>query len=153
MVFILLGVGYIFVFGSYSDGYRAGRIMKLSHKGIIFKTYEGQLDIGGLDNGGSDGAATTVWNFSVKDQDVVKEINDAVDDGASVKLYYREKYFTFVFWGDTKYFVYKVEKTKTENRVILIQPQTKRACVRTSFGARIIFRTRVKMVLKRPIPI
>lgn len=107
---IAVAVGYVFVFGNYSDGYRAGRIMKLSHKGVIFKTYEGQLDIGGLDN--SDGAATTVWDFSVKDDQVVKDINKAVDEGSPVKLYYKEKYYTFTFWGDTKYFVYKVEEVK-----------------------------------------
>ncbi len=111
-VLMLLGVASYIIFGSYSDGYRAGRIMKISHKGHIFKTYEGMLDIGGLQSGEDNGAATTVWNFSVKDKEVVAQIDDAVDNGYSVKLYYHEKYYHFFFWGDTKYFVYKVDKIK-----------------------------------------
>lgn len=98
-----------FIFGSYSTGYRSGRIMKMSKKGFVFKTYEGQLDIGGLESGGEDGAATTVWDFSVKENAVVEDLNSAVDKSCTVKLHYREKYYSFPFWGDTKYFVYQVE--------------------------------------------
>ena len=112
VLLIIILIGCWFVFGSYSSGYRAGRIMKLLNKGFVFKTYEGQLDIGGLENVGTDGAATTVWSFSVKDNEVVENINNAVDEGATVKLHYREKYYKLFFYGDTKYFVYKVEKIK-----------------------------------------
>ena len=110
LILIALGIGSIFVFGSYSSGYRAGKIMKLSEKGFIFKTHEGQLDIGGLERNEADGAATTIWSFSVKEDEVIDDINNAVDSGSNVKLYYREKYYKFFFFGDTKYFVYKVEE-------------------------------------------
>jgi len=43
-VFILLlgGVYYLF-FASYSSGYRVGTIIKMSNRGVVFKTHEGQL--------------------------------------------------------------------------------------------------------------
>ncbi len=113
-VILLIGLlsGSYAVFGSYSDGYRAGTVMKLSKKGFVFKTLEGQLNMGGM--AGSDGGdiASSVWAFSVHrgNEQVVQAIEDAVDTGSRVKLYYKEKYYQFDWRGDTKYFVYKVEE-------------------------------------------
>jgi len=55
---IFLGLGILFligiavssflVFGTYSNGYRAGNVVKLSKKGFVIKTYEGQLNVGGF---------------------------------------------------------------------------------------------------------
>ena len=109
---LALAVSSFFVFGTYSEGYRAGTIMKLSTKGYIFKTLEGQLNMGGM--AGSDGGdvATTTWAFSVDkgNEQVVSTMENAVDNGARVKLFYKEKYFQFDWRGETKYFVYKVEE-------------------------------------------
>ena len=109
---VILIVGGIiacyFVFGSYSEGHRSGRIIKISRKGIMFKTYEGQLDVGGLISGGDDGAATTIWDFSIKDEEVVEALEAAVDKDTNVKLHYKEKFYQLFFLGDTKYFVDKV---------------------------------------------
>lgn len=111
VLLITLAVLGYFVFGHYSEGYRAGQVMKFSKKGVLFKTWEGQLDIGGLQGGGeADGAATTVWEFSVRDKDVVKQIERAVDNGSKVKLFYKEKFYKLSFLGDTPYFVYNVEE-------------------------------------------
>jgi len=113
-----------FVFGSYSEGHRSGRIIKISRKGVMFKTYEGQLDVGGLISGGDDGAATTIWDFSIKDKEVVEALEAAVDKDTNVKLHYKEKFYQLFFLGDTKYFVDKVitlgsetkDKDKEENK-------------------------------------
>lgn len=103
------GISYYFIFGSYSEGHRSGRIIKVSKKGVLFKTYEGQLDVGGLiAGGGGDGAATTIWEFSIKEEAVVKDLEKAVDSNANVKLHYKEKFYQLFFLGDTKYFVDKV---------------------------------------------
>ncbi|MDF1866417.1 MAG: hypothetical protein P1U70_16395 [Saprospiraceae bacterium] len=104
LLVIALGVGLFFVFGTYSNGYRAGNVMKVSKKGVVFKTWEGQLNVGGLQGGetASD-VATTVWNFSVTNEAIVDDIEEAVDVGTRVKLHYREKYMQFDFRGDTKY--------------------------------------------------
>ena len=111
LLLIAVGVGCFFVFGTYSLGYRAGNVMKVSKKGVIFKTWEGQLNVGGLQGGEtSSDVATTVWNFSVTNEAIVDDIETAVDEGTRVKLHYREKYLQFDFRGDTKYIVYKVEK-------------------------------------------
>ena len=112
LLFLLLaiGIGAYFVFGNYSEGYRTGTVMKLSKKGAIIKTWEGQLNVGGLQDGDGDGMSTTVWDFSVRDKDVLSDLEDAVDHGKRVKLRYEEKFYQLGFLGDTKYFVYEVEE-------------------------------------------
>lgn len=108
IVIIGLAISSYFVFGSYSQGYRAGTVMKISKKGVMVKTWEGELNVGGLQDPGEDGMATTVWNFTVSEDSVVEKIESAVDQGKRVKLMYKEKFYQFDFMGDTKYFVYDV---------------------------------------------
>ncbi len=112
VVLVLVGAGWFVFVADYSDGYRVGQIIKLSHKGYIFKTWEGTLDFGYLQQDPSAGVATRLWDFSVRDGDeqVRRDIDSAISSNAKVKLYYREKYFRWPWLGDTKYFVYKVER-------------------------------------------
>lgn len=109
---IILVLMALAVFSNYSNGYRSGIIMKMSRKGYVIKTYEGQLNTGGFSGDVSGGDMTSmIWNFSVRasDKNVIQKIEEAVDKGKRVKLYYKEKYFTIPFWGDTKYFVDSVQ--------------------------------------------
>lgn len=95
---------------NFSSGYRAGVPIKVSHKGVIFKTWEGQLNVGGLTNSGQ-GAIPATWEFSIsKDAVEVREkIDEAISKGKRVKLQYHEKYVKLFWLGDTKYFVYQVD--------------------------------------------
>ena len=97
-------------YANYSTGYRAGVPTKISSKGIIFKTNEGTLNVGGLTNS-ADGAIPTTWDFTVKssDDEVLNRIDEAIKNAKRVKLLYNEKYVKFFWRGDTKYFVYEVE--------------------------------------------
>ena len=95
---------------TFSEGSRNGTVIKLSKKGVAFKTYEGQLNVGAYVREGN-GAPTTIWEFSVPkgNQDVLDDINEAVDKGRRVKLHYKEKLTTLPWRGDTKYLIFKVE--------------------------------------------
>ena len=42
IVLYFLSIYYI----TYSEGYRAGELVKFSHKGVIFKTWEGEISQG-----------------------------------------------------------------------------------------------------------
>lgn len=110
LVIFLLVAGFLaFLFlASYSDGVRSGVMMKISRKGYIFKTHEGQLNIGGFDQT-SDVGVSNVWEFSVTDDLVLEQLEDAMDRSQRVKLFYKEKYVKLPWQGDTKYFVYEVE--------------------------------------------
>ncbi|AOW22085.1 6-phosphogluconate dehydrogenase [Urechidicola croceus] len=89
---------------TYSEGYRAGELVKFSHKGIIFKTWEGEISQGVSE--------AQRFSFSVEDneKDVIKDLQDL--QGKDVKLTYKERFGTFPWLGDTKYFITKVEKTE-----------------------------------------
>ena len=99
---------------NYSDGKRAGELIKMSKKGVIFKTHEGQLNTGGFSEATGD-ITSSIWHFSVRssNKQVLEDIDKAIDGGYRVKLYYQEKYVQLFFLGDTEYFVYKVERVDT----------------------------------------
>ena len=94
------------LFANYSNGYNVGRIIKISEKGYLFKTNEGQLNTGGFSEGYT---ASGIWNFSVKKEDaeLLEQIKHA--NKSMVRLYYDEKFVIIPFLGDTKYFLTKVE--------------------------------------------
>lgn len=120
LVLAALGLGATDLFVkslTFSEGYRVGNIVKLSQKGVIFKTWEGQLNLGGVDADGQ-GGFSPIWNFSVyqSNEEVRQAIDRAVQDESRVKLYYREKFFTLPWRGDTKHFVYKVESADSDGR-------------------------------------
>ncbi|MCB0637614.1 MAG: hypothetical protein KDC54_13385 [Lewinella sp.] len=106
----LVGGGiYVWVAGwTYSDGTRAGYLIKVSNKGVAFKTYEGQLNLGGFQTGDQgNGIVGNIWAFSVAKKDIYAQLQNL--EGQKVKLYYRQRYKTFFWQGKTDYFVYKVE--------------------------------------------
>ncbi|MCK5372472.1 MAG: hypothetical protein KAQ62_28110 [Cyclobacteriaceae bacterium] len=111
IVILLLAIA-VFVFlnlANYSTGYRQGVPTKISKRGVIIKTYEGTMNIGGLTNS-AEGAIPTTWDFTVRKSadSVITKIDKAILDGDRVKLMYEEKYVRFFWLGDTKYFVYDV---------------------------------------------
>jgi len=108
----LAGGVWFALFADYSEGYRVGKIIKLSHKGYVFKTWEGTLDFGYLQNDPDAGVATRIWDFSVAgDRDEVRrEIDDAIAGDYKAKVWYHEKYLRLPWRGDTRHFVYKVER-------------------------------------------
>jgi hypothetical protein len=113
-VLLLLAVigASFFALGNYSDGFRAGNVVKFSNRGFVFKTGEGQLNLGGFPSMQPNQPNNYVWEFSVapSNKQVGVEIEDAAVHGYRVKLHYYEKYITFPWIGDTKYHIYKVEK-------------------------------------------
>lgn len=84
----------------YSEGTRSGELIKISNRGVFFKTWEGEI------SQGISGAQ--IFSFSIldKDKEIIEELKNY--QGKYVKLDYIERYSSFVFWGDTKYFITKV---------------------------------------------
>ena len=104
------GAGYVWVSGwTYSDGTRAGNLIKISKKGVMFKTYEGQLNLGGFQQD-VDGVSGNIWDFSVPQRAVYEQLQNF--EGQQVKLFYKERYNAMPWQGKTNYFVYKVQKVE-----------------------------------------
>ncbi len=106
----VLVIGVIYAF-NFSDGFRVGVPVKISSKGFLVKTYEGQLNIGGLTSS-AEGVLPTQWEFTVhgSDQNVLDDLESAIEHGKRVKIFYKEKLMVLPWRGDTKYFAYKVEE-------------------------------------------
>lgn len=101
----LMGSGYV-VWRTYtvSEGTRSGLLFKISKKGYVFKTYEGQLHLGGS----MMLTPQSTWDFSAKDESVYQQLQKY--EGKNVTLHYREKVDAFPWQGDTDYIVYLVEE-------------------------------------------
>ncbi len=88
---------------SYSTGERAGYVQKLSKKGWIFKTWEGELAMANLP-----GAMPEVFHFSSRDDAVAKQLQECL--GRRVRIRYDEHVGIPLNWfGDTPYFVVGME--------------------------------------------
>ena len=88
---------------SYSTGERAGWVQKLSHKGWICKTWEGELALVSLP-----GSAVEKFYFTVRDDAVAQQIMKAM--GKRVSLHYEEKVgLPTSCFGETRHFITKVE--------------------------------------------
>jgi hypothetical protein len=84
---------------SYSEGDRAGYVQKLSKKGWICKTWEGELALVTMP-----GTVGEKFYFSVRDDAVAQKINDAL--GKRVTLTYKEHIgVPTTCFADTRYFV------------------------------------------------
>lgn len=100
-------LGYVWVSNwSYSEGTRAGVLIKVSRKGVIWKTYEGQLNLGGFSVDEQSGLEGNIWSFSVPKGEVYRQLEN--NEGQRVKLRYRQVYNPMPWQGKTDYFVYEV---------------------------------------------
>lgn len=114
IVILSLTSAYLFfVYANYSTGFRSGIVIKVSEKGYVAKTYEGQLNVetfGAIKN--SANQITSTWEFSVpKDRpDIYEKLQKVSLTGERVNVKYEEKYATLWWRGDTKYFVVGVER-------------------------------------------
>lgn len=113
IVIIGLAILAFLYFGTYSEGTRAGVIMKISKRGTIVKTWEGQMN---LDTFGAVKDATNIvtetFTFSIEpgNQKLVDELNAAALSGERVNLKYIERYIKIFWRGDTKVFAVGVER-------------------------------------------
>ncbi len=88
---------------SYSTGERAGYVQKLSKKGFIAKTWEGELAMVSLP-----GTLPQIFSFTVPDDAVAVEINSTL--GNRVKITYEQHIgVPTTLFGETEYFVTHVE--------------------------------------------
>ena len=88
---------------SYASGERAGFVQKLSNKGWVCKTWEGEL---ALANGPN--VMPEIFRFTVRDDKVAAAINSSL--GRQVKLTYEQhKGVPTQCFGETEYFVKNID--------------------------------------------
>lgn len=84
---------------SYSDGERAGYVQKLSNKGWLCKTWEGELAMVSIP-----GSTPEKFYFTVRERQIAEKINATM--GRRVALMYEQhKGLPTTCFGETEYFV------------------------------------------------
>jgi hypothetical protein len=88
---------------SFSSGERAGYVQKLSKKGWLCKTWEGEMALVSMP-----GTVAEKFLFTVPDDGVARQINDTI--GARVALTYEQHIgVPTTCFGETQYFVSAVK--------------------------------------------
>ena len=101
VIAILLFVAYswLTLSWSYSSGERAGYVQKLSHKGWLCKTWEGEMALVSMP-----GTVAEKFYFSVRDDKLATQINQSL--GKRVSLSYEQHIgVPSSCYGDTEYFI------------------------------------------------
>lgn len=104
IILVLLVTGYFLVVlnWNYSTGERAGWVQKLSKKGWLCKTWEGELSLVSMP-----GAAQEKFLFTIHDDAVAEQVNRVM--GKRVALHYEEKVgLPTSCFGETRHFVTSV---------------------------------------------
>ena len=112
---LLIGVFCFLYFVSYEDGYWAGKVLSVSKKGVLFKTYEGRISMESFGALKNTSPIAEVRDFSVESSNdqVLKDLEQVALTGERVNLKFKRMFVRFFWRGDTKYFVTKVERVGT----------------------------------------
>lgn len=118
IILLLLGIGFaaFLYFGTYERGVMAGKILRISEKGYIFKTYEAKLSIEsfGALKGTSPIAETFDFSVSTKQDSVYKQLQEVALTGERVNIHYVKRYIRVPWRGNTRYFAVKLERYKKQ---------------------------------------
>jgi hypothetical protein len=112
IIVLSIGVFAILYWGTYENGFWAGKVLSVSEKGMIFKTFEGKLSMesfGSLKNT-SPIAETRDFSVEKSNTEVIKNLEEVALTGERVNLKYKKRFARFFWRGDTKYFVVEVER-------------------------------------------
>jgi hypothetical protein len=116
LVVVVLGLGLMafLYWGVYERGVMAGKVLRITEKGVVFKTYEGKLNLEsfGALKGTSPIAETFDFSVEAKQKEVISDLQEVALSGERVNLHFVKRYITFPWRGDTKYFIEKVEREK-----------------------------------------
>lgn len=92
----------------YSYGERIGYVQKLSNKGWVCKTWEGELVLVTIP-----GTQAEKFHFTVRDPAVVLKVNKLAGDRARL-LYKEHRGVPSNCFGETSYFVYDAQEIEEE---------------------------------------
>jgi hypothetical protein len=121
IILLLVGLAILafLYFGTFSEGTRAGVVLKISKRGTVVKTWEGQMDtetFGAVNDPKNIVSETFTFSVEKGNPELIQALEDAALSGERVNLKYKER-FIKVFWrGDTKVFVTKVERAGASSK-------------------------------------
>ena len=103
ILLILSGYFYWKYYFTYSSGNRYGLLQKFSHKGNVFKTYEGEMILSSVRSNVNMPLASEKFFFSVTSKRVANQLMDL--QGRNITVHYKEKNGTLAWRGESRYVV------------------------------------------------
>lgn len=113
-VIVFVAFSALMYFGTYEEGVMAGKVLRISKKGFIFKTYEAKLNLEtfGALKGVSPIAESFDFSVESSNKEVIKQLEEVALTGERINLHYKKRFMTFFWRGNTKYFATKIERAK-----------------------------------------
>jgi hypothetical protein len=90
----------------------AGKILRISEKGIVFKTWEGKINLEtfGALRGASPIAESFDFSVEKSNKALYHDLEQVALTGERVNLHFIKRPLTFPWRGDTRYFATRVER-------------------------------------------
>jgi len=105
-IFLFIAYTWLVLSWSYSNGERAGYVQKLSHKGWLCKTWEGEMALVSMP-----GTVAEKFYFSVRDDQLATRINQSI--GQRVALSYEQHIgVPSSCFGETQYFISDIKSVE-----------------------------------------
>ena len=104
----------VLYWATFETGLMAGKVLRISEKGMLFKTYEGKLNLETFGALKGTNPIAESFDFSVEsdEKEVIKALQEVALSGERVNLHFKKRYAQFPWRGETKYFVTEVERLK-----------------------------------------
>lgn len=118
IIILFIGICAFTYWGVYERGVMAGKVLRITQKGVIFKTYEGKLNLEtfGALKGASPIAESFDFSVDSKEKDLIKQLEEVALTGERINLHFVKRYMAFPWRGNTKYFAVQVERAKPEGK-------------------------------------
>lgn len=109
---VFIAIAAFLYWGTYEEGVMAGKIIRISQKGVIFKTYEAKL---GLESFGALKGTSPIaetFDFSVDrgNKELIRQLEEVALTGERVNVHFKKRYIRVPWRGNTKYFAIKLER-------------------------------------------
>jgi len=113
VVLLILVFSFLY-WGVFERGVMAGKVIRITEKGVIFKTYEGKLNLETFGAMKGTSPVAEAFDFSVEkgDKEIIKALEEVSLSGERVNLHFVKRYMIFFWRGDTRYFITEVERAK-----------------------------------------
>ncbi len=112
IVVVLFALFAFYYWGVYERGVMAGKVIRVAEKGVVFKTWEGKLNLETFGALKDTSPIAETFDFSIErdDQEVIDALKQVSLTGERVNLHFLKRYAIFPWRGDTRYYVTRVER-------------------------------------------
>lgn len=107
-VVFLLALLFVGCGEGYSEGERTGIVTKFSKTGLIWKTWEGEMNLGGVVPGREGAMVPNIWEFTVEGDEIVERVKQIQREQKPVTFRYRKWIIRPAPRTETGYFVTEI---------------------------------------------